>query len=135
MSQVTSFINSFYLSIHNTFPNVSWKQNVKMMYNIKWQKKGHKHHMHQNMSEFAKEHRSVKCNTRWRRQYYSVWSKLNEISAIVLGACAIHCKHFGTVHVHKLSYYRTRAIISRSWLEAALEYTPYIRTEFSKKPP
>ena len=47
-------------------------------------KKGHKHHMHQNMSEFAKEHRSVKCNTRWRRQYYSVWSKLNEISAIVL---------------------------------------------------
>jgi hypothetical protein len=36
------------------------------------------------MSEFAKEHRSVKCNTRWRRQHYSVWSKLNEISAIVL---------------------------------------------------
>ena len=29
--------------------------------------------------------------------------------------------------------YRTRAIISRSWLEAALEYKPYIRTEFSEK--
>ena len=27
--------------------------------------------------------------------------------------------------------YRTRAIISRSWLQAALEYKPYIRTEFS----
>ena len=29
--------------------------------------------------------------------------------------------------------YRTRAIISRSWLEAALEYRPYIRTAFSEK--
>ena len=29
--------------------------------------------------------------------------------------------------------YCTRAIISRSWLEAALEYKPYIRTEFSEK--
>ena len=27
----------------------------------------------------------------------------------------------------KRSYYRTRAIIGRSWLEAALEYKPYIR--------
>ena len=31
------------------------------------------------------------------------------------------------------SIYRTRAIISRSWLEAAVEYKPYIRTEFSEK--
>ena len=31
--------------------------------------------------------------------------------------------------------YRTRAIISRSWLEAAFEYKPYIRTEFSENPP
>ena len=29
--------------------------------------------------------------------------------------------------------YRTRAIISRSWLQAALKYKPYIRTEFSEK--
>ena len=29
--------------------------------------------------------------------------------------------------------YRTRAIIGRSWLEAALEYKLYIRTEFSEK--
>ena len=29
--------------------------------------------------------------------------------------------------------YRTRAIITRSWLETALEYWPYIRTEFSEK--
>ena len=29
--------------------------------------------------------------------------------------------------------YRTRAIISRSWLQAALEYKPYISTEFSEK--
>ena len=27
--------------------------------------------------------------------------------------------------------YHTRAIIGRSWLQAALEYKPYIRTEFS----
>ena len=29
--------------------------------------------------------------------------------------------------------YRTRAIISRSWLQAALVYKPYLRTEFSEK--
>ena len=29
--------------------------------------------------------------------------------------------------------YRTRTIISRSWLQAALEYKPYTRTEFSEK--
>ena len=29
--------------------------------------------------------------------------------------------------------YRTLAIISHSWLQAALEYKPYIRTEFSEK--
>ena len=29
--------------------------------------------------------------------------------------------------------YRTRAIISRSWLQASLEYKPYIRTEISEK--
>ena len=29
--------------------------------------------------------------------------------------------------------YRTRAIISRPWLQAALECKPYIRTEFSEK--
>ena len=29
--------------------------------------------------------------------------------------------------------YRMRAILSRSWLQAALEYKPYIRTEFSEK--
>ena len=36
-------------------------------------------------------------------------------------------------NVVAFSEYRTRAIISRSWLEAALEYKPYIRTEFSEK--
>ena len=29
--------------------------------------------------------------------------------------------------------YRMKAIITRSWLETALEYNPYIRTEFSEK--
>ena len=40
----------------------------------------------------------------------------------------IDSKSFGQKSIH-----RTRAIISRSWLEAALEYKPYIRTEFSEK--
>ena len=32
-----------------------------------------------------------------------------------------------------MNVYRTRAIITHSWLQTALEYKPYIKTEFSKK--
>ena len=37
------------------------------------------------------------------------------------------------LYYNQENYYRTRAIISRSWLEGALEYKPYIWTEFSGK--
>ena len=92
------------------------------------------------IADLVEYYGSCEVSNRWIQNQINLPSKVNTVD-ITIYICILLAPYF-TYQSYKWynpnfldrMVYRSRTIISRSWLEAALEYKQYIRTEFSEKP-